>query len=80
MTFFLAILGGLLGLILGWVATAAAVIIVGSAIGASNFEGALGMGAIFGFGPMGGLVGLALGIWLAIRWRRRRTTSVKAGD
>jgi hypothetical protein len=72
MTAFLAILGGLLGLILGWIAAAAATLIIGSALGASEFEGALSMQAFFGAGPLGGLIGLAAGIWLVVRLRRKR--------
>lgn len=72
MTFLLALLGGIAGLIVGWVATAAITIFVGDLIGASNFEGALGMGAIFGIGPFGGLAGLILGIWIVVRKRRAK--------
>jgi membrane associated rhomboid family serine protease len=79
-TFFLAILGGLLGLILGWIATAAATLIIGSATGVSNAEGAFAMGAIFFIGPVGGLIGLILGIWLVIRLRRNRPHAAKAGE
>jgi hypothetical protein len=71
MTALLAILGGLLGLIIGWIAAAAATIIIGSALGASEFEGALSMQAFFAAGPLGGLIGLAAGIWLVIRMRRK---------
>jgi hypothetical protein len=74
MTFLLALLGGIAGLIVGWVITAAATIFIGDLIGASNFEGALGMGAIFGLGPIGGLVGLIAGVWIAIWKRRARAT------
>ena len=80
MTALLAILGGLLGLILGWIAAAAATIILCSALGASEFEGALSMQAIFGTGPLGGLIGLVAGIWLVVRWRRKRQTAAAAGD
>jgi hypothetical protein len=80
MTALLAIVGGLCGLILGWVAAAAATIMIGSALGASEFEGALSMQAFFGAGPLGGLIGLALGIWLVVRWRRKRQTTPAAGN
>ena len=73
MTFLFAVLGGIAGLIAGWIVAAAATIIIGNLVGASNFEGALGMGAIFGIGPLGGLLGLVLGIWIVIRARRSRT-------
>lgn len=74
MTFLLACLGGIAGLVVGWVATAAATIFIGELVGASNFEGALGMGAIFGIGPIGGLTGLIAGVWIVIRKRRARTS------
>lgn len=80
MTVLLAILGGLLGLIVGWVATAAAALIIGSATGVSNAEGAYAMGAIFVMGPAGGLVGLVLGIWLTARARRKRAPAASAND
>jgi hypothetical protein len=79
-TFFLAILGGLLGLIFGWIAAAATALIIGSATGVSNAEGAFAMGAIFFIGPVGGLIGLVLGIWLVVRLRRKRQTAPAASD
>lgn len=74
MTFLLAVLGGIAGLIVGWIVTAAATIIIGDLAGASNFEGALGMGAIFGIGPLGGVVGLVFGVWLVVRARRHKAS------
>jgi hypothetical protein len=38
------------------------------------------MQAIFGVGPLGGLIGLVLGIWLVVRWRRKRQTAPAAGN
>lgn len=72
MTILVAILGGVPGLVLGWIAAAATTIMLGSVFDASNFEGALAMQAVFGAGPIGGIVGLVLGAWLAVRLRRRR--------
>ena len=72
MTIFFALLGGLFGAALGWVATAAAAMIIGSALGMSEFEGQRSMTAIFLFGPMGGLAGLIIGVILVLRARRRR--------
>lgn len=71
MTFVLAILAGIVGAALGWTIAAVLAIGVGSLLGMSNFEGALGMQAVFGAGPIGGLVGLVLGIWLVLRRRGR---------
>lgn len=58
---------GIAGAILGYVLAAGATLAIGELVGASNFEGALGMQAAFGTGPVGGIVGLLLGIWLALR-------------
>ena len=73
MTFFLAVLGGLFGTALGWIAAAAAAMIIGAAVGMSDFEGQRSMTAVFFFGPMGGLAGLIIGVMLVLRARRRRT-------
>lgn len=69
MTFILAVLGGLAGATLGWIAAAFAAFVISGYLGVSDFEGARGMGAIFGIGPIGGLIGLAAGIWLVLRIR-----------
>jgi hypothetical protein len=47
------------GIIMGWA-------------GFSDFEGERAMTSAFLFGPMGGLLGLALGIWLALKFARQR--------
>lgn len=73
MTYVLAIIAGIVGAAIGWTAAAALAIGVGSLLGMSNFEGALGMQAIFGVGPVGGLAGLVLGIWLVLRKRGHRS-------
>lgn len=65
-----ALLGGLAGAIVGWVGIAALVITFGETFGLTNFEGQRDMTAIFGFGPIGGLVGLIAGVWLARRFAR----------
>ncbi|MGD9830876.1 MAG: hypothetical protein AB7E70_06355 [Hyphomicrobiaceae bacterium] len=72
MRFVLAVIAGLFGAALGWAVAAGLAIAIGSLLGASNFEGALGMTAVFGIGPLGGLVGLLLGVWLALRRRGER--------
>jgi hypothetical protein len=78
MTYLLAVVAGIAGAAVGWAAVAAAVVLVGSLLGASNFEGALGMFAVFGAGPIGGVVGLVLGIWLALRRRGHASVSALA--
>lgn len=60
-------LGGLAGLVVGWAATAAAVIAFGENFGLSNFEGQRDMTAVFFFGPIGGLIGLVIGVAVARR-------------
>lgn len=60
-------LGGLAGAAIGWIAAAAATIAFGEAFGLSTFEGERDMTAVFFIGPMGGIVGLVLGLFLARR-------------
>lgn len=63
-------LGGLAGAVVGWIAAAAATIAFGEAFGLTNFEGQRAMTAVFFIGPMGGIVGLVLGLLLARRCLR----------
>jgi MFS family permease len=63
----LAILAGLVGAAAGWAATAFGALIISGYLGMSDFEGGRAMTAFFGFGPVGGLLGLVAGIWLALR-------------
>lgn len=67
-----AFLGGLLGLVIGAVGTAVISVEVMGWFGVSDFEGGRGMAAAFFWGPIGGLAGLGLGIWLGLRLGRRR--------
>lgn len=67
-----AFLGGLLGLVLGAVGAAIISNVIMGWAGVSDFEGGRGMAAAFVFGPLGGLIGLGLGIWLGLRIGRRR--------
>lgn len=69
MTYIFAIMGGLAGAALGWTLTAAAALAISGYMGVSDFEGARAMGAIWGIGPIGGLVGLVAGVWLVLRYR-----------
>ncbi|WP_439543695.1 hypothetical protein [Hyphomicrobium sp.] len=68
------ILGGLAGTIVGWVAAAAATILLGGFFGLNEFEGQRSMTAIFGIGPLGGLAGLVTGLALAWRASKRRAS------
>jgi hypothetical protein len=71
MTYILALIAGLVGAALGWFAAAAAALVISGLLGVSDFEGARGMTAIFGIGPIGGLAGLVLGVVLVLRIRGR---------
>ena len=66
---FVVLLGGLGGAIVGWVVAAASTLAFGGLFGLTEFEGERSMTAIFGIGPVGGLIGLILGLLLARRWR-----------
>lgn len=70
MRFVLAILVAIAGLVLGWLVAAFGTLALGSAFGLSDFEGERAMTAFFAIGPLGGLIGLVLGLWL---WRRRKS-------
>lgn len=72
MTYVLAFLSALAGLVLGWLVAAFGTLILGSAFGLRDFEGERAMVAFFGIGPLGGVIGLVLGIWV---WRRLRARS-----
>jgi hypothetical protein len=67
---FIVLLGGLAGAIVGWVAAAAATMLLGGYFGLTEFEGEKSMTAIFGIGPIGGVAGLIAGLWLALRWHK----------
>ncbi|MFN3746273.1 MAG: hypothetical protein ACK4TL_16350 [Hyphomicrobiaceae bacterium] len=60
---------GFAGLVLGWLIAAFGTLVLGSAFGLSDFEGQRAMMAFFAIGPVGGLIGLILSLWI---WVRRR--------
>ncbi|WP_144083466.1 hypothetical protein [Hyphomicrobium nitrativorans] len=66
-SFIVIAIGGIVGLLAGWIATAAAVVMFGEQLGLSNFEGQRDLMAAFGYGPAGGLVGLIIGVWIGRR-------------
>ncbi len=74
MTALKLLFGALVGALLGWVAAAAATLLLGGMFGLTEFEGQRSMTAVFGIGPMGGVAGLIAGLWLAVR-RVRRTAA-----
>src|SRR5262245_48163726 len=69
MTYVLALLAGIVGAAAGWVAAAAATLLVGGMMGVSDFEGGRAMLAVWGIGPIGGVVGLIAGVALVLRRR-----------
>jgi len=69
---FWGIIGGIIGLVVGFVATAIVSYFVMGALGVSDFEGERGMTSAFALGPLGGLAGLGLGVWLTLTIRRAR--------
>lgn len=71
MKYAVAVLGGLAGLVLGWLVAAFGTLLLGSAFGLKDFEGERAMVAFFAIGPIGGVIGLMLGIWLSVRRMRR---------
>ena len=66
----IAIFSGLAGLIAGWIGAAVATLALGAYFGLTEFEGQRSMTAFFGIGPMGGVIGLIAGLWIALRPRR----------
>jgi hypothetical protein len=69
MTYLLAFAAGIVGAAVGWAAVAAATMLIAGYMGVSDFEGARGMLAVFGTGPLGGLAGLIAGVALVLRRR-----------
>jgi len=67
----LVLLGGLAGAAVGWIGAAAASLLLGGLFGLTEFEGERSMTAIFGIGPIGGVVGLVGGLWVGLRLGRR---------
>ncbi|HXC51793.1 MAG TPA: hypothetical protein VN634_12960 [Candidatus Limnocylindrales bacterium] len=68
-TFFIALLGAAIGLAGGFFAGALVGALIAAATHMSTFEGAAGYFAVFLCGPVGALLGLVLGVWLALLLR-----------
>ena len=68
MRIILGLLSALLGALAGWSGLAALVIMLAG----PDRDGGIAMGAFFDIGPIGGVVGLAAGIWLFVRFGRLR--------
>jgi len=68
---FRTLVSGLAGAVILCVAAVALTMMFGASFGLTEFEGERSMTAIFGIGPMGGVVGLIVGLWLGARLQRR---------
>lgn len=64
MRIILGLISGLLGLLAGWFGLAFLVIAV---VGADR-EGGVAMGAFFDIGPIGAVIGFAVGVWLFVKF------------
>lgn len=71
MIFVVAILFALVGMVVGGLAGALIYLLIGELLGASDFEGALAMGSVYGGAPIGAVLGGLAGIVLAVRMGRR---------
>jgi hypothetical protein len=63
MRFIIGFLSGVLGLLAGWFALAALVVVLAG----PDRDGGIAMGAVFTIGPIGGLAGFVAGVWLFIK-------------
>ena len=70
MRIFIILLAGIVAAVIGWVIAAAATISLGGYFGLTEFEGQRSMTAVFGIGPIGGLLGLISSCWVTARWTR----------
>jgi MFS family permease len=70
MRIILGFLSGVLGALAGWAGLAALVVMLAG----PDRDGGIAMGAFFDIGPIGGVVGFAVGIWLFVRFGLVRTT------
>jgi hypothetical protein len=68
MTYVLAALAALICAVGGFSIAATVGGAIAPLIGISSFEGAAGYLAVFVLGPIGGLIGLVLGLWLVLRY------------
>jgi hypothetical protein len=68
-TYLIAAVAGLIGAVLLWLSTGFVADFLLGLSGMSDREGGRAMVAFFAIGPFGALVGLGLGIWLALRQR-----------
>jgi MFS family permease len=69
MTYILAFIAGVAGAAAGYVLAAALGAVLAPMLGIPSFEGAAAYFAGFLVGPIGGLLGLVLGLWLVFRYK-----------
>ncbi len=79
MTFLLALLAGIVGAVVGAFLGAAIGAMLAPYLGISSFEGAAGYFAIFLIAPLGGILGLIIGVVLLLRSRGVRSFGATAG-
>jgi hypothetical protein len=70
MRIFGAIVGAIIGIIAGYAVAAFLSYVLMGWLGVSDFEGERAMTSAFAWGPLGSLLGLALGVSLALRLTR----------
>ena len=56
-----------LGAVVGWFVFALSYLVIAPLFGATDFEGALSVGAVFAVGPVGAVVGAGLGCWAGFK-------------
>lgn len=76
MTYVLALLAGIAGAVIGYIASGSLTAVIANLAGMSNFEGAVGFFAFLGIGPIGGLVGLIAGVWIVLHRRGFRAGEI----
>ena len=74
MRFIIGFLSGVLGMLAGWAGLAFLVV----SLAGPDREGGIAMGAFFQIGPIGGVVGFFVGVWLFIKLGVVRAAAVPA--
>ena len=67
MIYLLAALAGIVAAAVGWLVVGAITVWVAGLCGVSDFEGGRGMLAFLAIGPIGGLISMAVAVWLVVR-------------
>jgi MFS family permease len=80
MTFLFAILGGVAGAAIAYLIGAFGTLLIATSLAVSDREGAIGYFAFFFVGPIAGVIGLLVGVWLVLRyWGGHRAFPALAG-